>query len=198
MKKLALITVTIILSVFLLGCSTGVETSDPPGVLKVYLQPSEADTNLTIVNTNYTIDPKDEFMIQVSEGKAYQDSTFFILYRNLDTFTERDIVRDLLSGVNNENYERQLIYETYLPVGVYSKLEFFLSSSLFQLDGFEVPVVTPTGQPIPIKKEEEFSIFENDTTSIYLEIEIVESVTRYRDTYVFDPDPNILKIERSQ
>lgn len=181
---------TLLLSSAFFGCSTGVELSDPPGFVKIYFQPSSTDTAITIVNTRYQIDPEDVFDIQISEGKMYQDSIFYILYEDLNTFNENDIDIDILEG--NESFTKQLVFESFLPVGDYSRLEFVLNATLFRLDGFEVPVVTENGRPLLIQLDENFQITESDTTSITIQLDVVSSIQRFRDTYLFDANTTII------
>ena len=192
MARLFLV-LTLALSFIYIGCSTGVELSDPPGIIKVYFRPSSTDTAITIVNTHYQIDPDDVFDIQISEGKMYSDSVFFILYETLNTYNENDVDLDLLEG--DQSYQKQLVFESFLPAGDYTRLEFVLNASLFRLDGFEVPVVTENGRPNLVQMEEQFRVTESDTTSITVQLDVVSSIKRFRDTYLFDANTSIINQE---
>ena len=184
MKFFYLYITTILL--FLWTCSTGVELSEPPGYIKVTVSPMNSDTTLTIVNTTYGIDPADDFRLEFAEGKAFQDSIFFILYSRPTTFNEEDIELNILSS-NTDIYEQKTVFNSYLPDGRYTSLDFIIRPSDFRLDGFEIPLITESGQPLKIELPVNYTVNSNDTTHVALRINVVESIKRFKDTFLFDP-----------
>ncbi len=169
---------------FTMSCSTGVERSKDPGIVKVVIQANSSDTTIVILGKTYTVDTSSVFSIQVGQGKIYVDSFYSDLMPNLDDYYDSGKSYNVLDRDKGE-YKKIKLFETYAPAEVFEKLEFSLNASVLKIGGFEIPVQLPQDEKLLVDLEQEFWVKENTTTEILLGIEPLRSIVRYKDSYRF-------------
>jgi hypothetical protein len=168
------------------------------------------DTIVTGSDTNYvsrdtTVDNvghKGEycfFPIRLFQAKVFNDDNFAYLTQYLDIPDYSDWCFDILHRINYR-YPKYTVFETYIPPGQYDSLQVGLSPapSPFDIVGIgamEIPVELPPDEEVLMNFDCKFTVSENDTTEILLEIEPLKSVKRYRDSYLFCRDIKVSDIQ---
>ncbi|GBE27930.1 hypothetical protein BMS3Bbin03_01863 [bacterium BMS3Bbin03] len=182
----------LVLSLFVLSglgliafsCSTGVESSPDPGILRVTLQSDPADTFIVIINDTLTVSNSDSFGVTVFQGKVYHDRDFALLFKSTRSYRTEDLVYNIIKR-ENDTYRKSIIYESYVPPGDYDRLEIGFTASLLKIGNFEIPVNLPKNSNLLLKLPYPFKVFEGSVTEINLQISPFKSVHRYRDSYLF-------------
>ena len=148
---------------------------------------SDVDTlniagNMVIVseNNDYNV-----FSVSVFQGKVYHDSLYAVLYTGLTKYKTETRNYNLLEQVRGQ-YKPFVIYESYVPPGDYDLLEFGLTASQLTLGVFNSPIELPEGESPLLKLTENFEVLEGDTTELRLQVRPLESISRYRDSFIFD------------
>ena len=178
-------TATLIGCLFFLGCSTGVSTSPDPGIVRVTLQSDPADTTITITGRTVSVAPTDSFGVTISQGQVYSDTLFANLLKSLDSYRMEDGIYNVLRRENG-TYTEFVIFEYFVPPGEYDQIQFGATASLLRLGAFNIPVALPDSAGPLVTLDVDFTVEEGSTTEIKLRIKPLESVERYRDTYLFD------------
>jgi hypothetical protein len=184
-----------LLSTFLLyqtGCDPGIEDSPEPGILHVTLESEQSDTVIVIVTDTLTVSDNDFFIISIFQGKVYQDSTYGILYPTLRSTSQVERFYNLITRENNE-YQRFWIFETYLPPLQYNKIEFGIDSRYLKLRNFDnIDVITPDNYYIKLPAN--FEIRSKGITEVNVRVKPFQSITRYRDIYLFQPEMEVIGV----
>lgn len=167
-----------------LGCDTGVETSPDPGVLKVTMQADPADTTIEIAGELLSVSPGDSFGVTIFQGRAYRDTSFAILFKSTTSYRERDFVYNVLSR-DGDAFEEFLIFETQLPPAEYDSLRFSATAEMLRIGSFQIPVRLPPDVTPSMDFPTNFRIVERETTEVKVMLRPLESVQRFRDTYLF-------------
>ena len=161
-----------------------------------------SDTNFvnrdTIVNN---VEHKGErcfFPVRLFQAKVFDDDNFAYLTQYLDVPDYSSLYFDILQRINY-SYPKFTVFETYIPPGQYDSLQVGLSpaSSPLNIVGIGnmwIPVELPPDEEVLMNFDCEFTVQENDTTEIVLEIKPLESVRRYRDSYLFCRDIKVTDI----
>ncbi len=177
-----------------MGCSTGVEPSPKPGILEVTLQADPADTSILIVNRVFTVSEGDEFPVTVFQGRAYNDSTYGILFPTPESFREEQRQYNIIE-MENGQYTRYTIFKSHLPPGQYERIEFGVTAKRLRIGTLEIPVEVPPEVEPFVELPAAFRIEENRTTVVHVYLKPFKSVRRYRDTYQFIPQAEVVGVE---
>ena len=184
---------------FVWGCDFGVDPSPRPGVLRVTLQAAPEDSVLEVQGQRYAARDRNDFEMIVFQGRALNDSLYADLYPDLDAFRQEDQVYDILEFEGGEPVQ-YTIFETHLPPATYDRLEFGLNADSISVNNettfLDIGVDLAEGEEQPMAFETEFTITENDTTIIHLQVRPFDSITRFRDSYRFSRDFEIVGIEK--
>lgn len=176
------------------GCDTGVEASSEHGILRVNLVSDPSDTSLIIKNNTYTITEGDSMALKVFQGKAYKDSIFAVLYKDIEAYKQEDITYNIIKRKNNE-YKKYTIFESYVPPFEYHKIEIGLTSNIVRLSNFDdIKVESPNDYDVFVDLQEDFEVFENEITEINIFIKPFKSITRFKDSYRFVSEVRIVNI----
>lgn len=206
----------VVLGLLFFSCTTGVEKSPEPGILRVTLKANEADSILVILGDTARCSRVDRYNVIVSRGRIYRGENYADLYLtpSIDRIaadTVNLIQRQWLDGrlVNSTTdpfeiprwqtrYVGYTVFEWYTPPGTYDKLQFALT-------GIEVFVAIPRQFNNPLQLPEGVSsvmdfpasitVEEGKVTEVQMEIDPFKSIRRYRDSYIFDRVLRIKKIE---
>ncbi len=178
----------------LAGCETGVDASPEPGVLRITLEADPVDTEIVVVTDPVAVSLGDRFDVTTFQGKAFRDSTFFVLFRDRDTNQQADQTINVLAQAENGSYERFVAFESHLPPGNYDRFQFGVTASELALGSFVIPVRLAQGAPILHDFHREFEIMANEVTEIRVRIRPLASVVRFRNAFLFDPEMEITDI----
>jgi hypothetical protein len=214
MKKL-LVLFAVSFGLCFFSCTTGVEESPEPGILRVTLKANEADSILVILGDTARCSRVDRYNVIVSRGRLYRGVNYVDLYLtpSIDRITADTInliQRQWFDGrlVNDTDsfeiprsqtrYIGYTVFEWYTPPGVYDKLQFALTGiEVFVAipRQFNNPLQLPEGTssvmdfPVPITVEE------GKVTDVQFEIDQFKSIRRFRDSYIFDRVVRVKNIE---
>ena len=179
----------------LAACSTGIEKSKDPGVLRITLTSDPADTTITIVNKIYKPDSTSSMYLKIFEAKVYRDSNYSKLVPGLDEFRDDGNSYNILKR-DNDIYQTYTIYESYVPPGDFEKIQFGISVKLLKINGFSIPLQLPEDEPLLYDIDCEFYVEENDTTEINLQLKPLKSLIRYRDSYLYQREIEVVNIKQ--
>jgi hypothetical protein len=174
----------IITGLFLSQCSTGVERSLDPGIVKVVLQSNPADSSIVILGETYLVDSSSVFNVQISQGKIYIDSYFSDLLPEIDDFQDSGNAYNILEK-ENDGYKQIKIFETFAPPDNFTKLQFALNANVLIIGGFRIPVELPEDAKLLVEFDQIITVKEGMTTEIIIQIEPLQSVVRYKDSFRF-------------
>ncbi len=183
-----------LISIGILSCSTGVESSPDPGVVRIVLQSDPADTSIIIINDTLTVSKYDNFRTIIFQGKAYSDTNFAILYPTIQSYRQED---DTINVIDRENdvYKPYTIFESYAPPGNYTSVVFGVTANLLHISVFDVPVELPPDAPKLVTLPVNFKVSQNTTTEIDVQLSPFKSVQRYRDSYYFNRQLKITAVK---
>ncbi len=194
--KIVLSTLIILILSF---CSTGIDASPDPGLLRVTLQSDPADTMIVIVKDTIYTQPGDSMHVLIFQGKAYFDSIYSVLFQNRQEYFPRDHNYNLLKQ-SSGGYEKFIIFESLVPPQDYTHIQFGIRSNYllltygYAVGGLEIPVTKPADESSLQNLNHNFSVQENQITEINLRIKPFQSVSRYRDVYLFKPRIEIVSV----
>lgn len=177
-------------SFWFLNCSTGIESSPKPGILRVTLQSDPADTQITVLSRTFTVSEGDFFGVTIFQGKVYSGERFAFLFKDKNSYRQEDVTYNILERKEGQ-YALFTIFESYVPPGNYNKLQFGVTGSLVKLGYLEIPVKLPEGTTSMKDLPYEFRVDENQVTEINVLISPFKSVSRYRDSYQFTREMTI-------
>jgi len=175
------------------SCTTGINRSKDPGVIRVNLQSDPTDTTITILGKIYSVDSTSIFNIYIFEAKAYIDSNYSFLVPRLTDYYDDGRYYNILE-MEETTYKKYKIYESFAPPDKYDRLQFGLTASTMKIGEYKIPVELPPDENVLLDFYDDFEIYENDTTEINIQIAPFRSVERYRDSYLFNREVNIVSV----
>ncbi len=178
------------------GCTTGVESSPLPGVLKITLQSNPNDTMIVVISDTLVVGEEDYFGNVIFQGRVFSGDHYAFLFPDKDKPQQEDKTYNIIERINGE-YTQYTIFESYVPPGEYDAIEFGITGDLVELGYFEIPIKMPEGESPKQKLEHTFTVEENRTTEVNIQLSPFESVTRYRDSYLFRPVLEITNVTYS-
>ena len=178
-----------------IGCDTGtgIEPSLDPGILRITLESNPLDTSIVIVNNTFNISQDDSFGVTIYQGKIYNDENFAFLYMNTRSY-QTEKIYNILRNEDTE-YKKFIIYESHVPPGDYDVLQFGIMPNPFEIDRIPFPVQIPPDSSALLNLDQKFTVYENRTTEINVQISPFKSVQRYRDTFYFIPNIDIIDVK---
>jgi len=179
------------------SCSTGVEPSPQPGILRVFVQADPSDTTIKIVGDEYVPDSTSSFIVKIFQGRVFNQDNYAILFPNLKSYLEKDIQINLLEREGSE-YKIFKIFESYVPPAVYTKIQFGLNAGVLKIGDFKIPItIDPESKGIVVL-EKDFEVKESQTTELLIHIKPFQSLQRIRDAYFFNVIANIIEVNIEQ
>jgi len=185
--------VLILISLGLVNCKSGIEDSSEPGILRITLESDQTDTTIVFVTDTFTVSDRDTFLIEIFQGKVFKDSSYATLYPRVFLNTEIALRYNLLMRQNHQ-YQKLTIFESYVPPLTYDKIRFGIDSYYLKLLGFDkILVQTPPGYflTLPVNIE----VKENRVTEVNVQVAPFKNVIRYKDTYIFAPDMEVVDVK---
>ncbi len=197
------------------GCTTGVEPSPRPGIVRVTLKSSESDVSLVILGDTTRFSRYDQFYARLYGGRVIRGDNYAPIYANtsierIESDTVNLLAREWLDGTpinirdsvaitpQNSRYRKFTIFEWYLSPGTYDKLQFTLMADevLTYIPKLYVnPIQLPPGIPPQLFFPTPFSIEEDRVTQIDIEILPFQSLHRYQDSFLFDRKMQVVRVQ---
>ena len=170
--------------------------SPTAGFLTVNLKSDNTDTNINILGTDYGISDQDSMDLLVFQGKVFDaDSNFAILFHNIKSWRQEEFVYNILDWNGNEGYTEFKIFESHVPPGTYDLLTLGLIASVIEVGPYRIPISLPPDTEGVLALPTDFTVDEKRVTKITLSLKPFQSMSRYRDDYVFDRQIVIESIE---
>jgi len=191
MKRIIFVVLLVIIHLW--SCTTGINRSKDPGVIRVNLQSDPTDTTITILGKIYSVDSTSIFNIYIFEAKSYIDSNYSFLVPRLTDYYDDGRYYNILE-MEETTYKKFKIYESFAPPDKYDRLQFGLTASTLKIGEYKIPVELPPDENVLLDFYDDFEIYENDTTEINIQIAPFRSVERYRDSYLFNREVNVVSV----
>ena len=192
--------VLIIIALIFMTCSSGIEPSPDPAILRVILESDSTDNVIIVAEDTMYASAGDSMQIAVFQGKAYSDTNFAILFQNLEEYFSEDHKYNILRRDNGQ-YKKFVIFESLIPPGDYTKLQFGITAEYmllsygYYIGGIGIPMESPPGTSLLVDFETNYTMTEGRTTEIRILLKPFQSVARYRDILHFVPQLSIASIE---
>ncbi len=138
------------------------------------------------------------FPVRLFQAMVFNGNECAYLSQHLDMPDYPVWYYDILLRINY-SYPKYKVFETYIPPGQYDSLQVGLSPApspfdIVRIGAMVIPVELPPDEQVLMNFDCEFTVHEDDTTEIVLEIKPLESVRRYRDSYLFCRDIKVTDI----
>jgi len=170
------------------GCTTGVEPSSHPGIVRVTLEANPADTSIVIIVDTIVVSDQDSMDLTVFQGRVTAgDGRFATLYPAIDSYRQEDRVYNILRRLNG-NYVRHVVFESYIPPGSYDAVQLGLSATSLKFH-YQPPITVEPPQDslrFVAFRGLNFAVSEGSTTEIALQVDPLKALTRFRDVYRMD------------
>ena len=148
------------------------------------------------IGTDYGISDQDSMDLLVFQGKVFDaDSNFAILFHNIKSWRQEEFVYNILDWNGNEGYTEFKIFESHVPPGTYDLLTLGLIASVIEVGPYRIPISLPPDTEGVLALPTDFTVDEKRVTKITLSLKPFQSMSRYRDDYVFDRQIVIESIE---
>lgn len=175
------------------GCSSGVETSPQPGIVRVTLQANPSDTSIIIIVDTIAVSSGDSLNLTVFQGRVSGvDGRFATLFPTLTSYRQEDVVYNVLRREDG-TYTRNVVFESYVPPQSYDALQFGMSASALKFH-YQPPItIEPPQDTLRFVTFNglNFTVSENRVTEINLQIDPLKALTRFRDVYRMDFRHNV-------
>ena len=196
------------------GCTTGVEPSPHPGILRVVLTIKATDTCLVISSDTTKFSRWDQYWATIYGGRLYQGTNYSDLYLTpttdrIQSVQQNLLAREWLDGTpitikdtatitpQNSRYMKGTVFEFYVPPGTYDRLDFALTATevaTFIPKIYINPIVLPSGVAAVMSFPGSYTVQEDRTTEVVTEIAPFESLHRFQDAFLFDRKMQIISI----
>ena len=181
------------LSLFIFNCDTGVESSPNAGILRITLQSDPTDNSIVVTGDTLVASEEDIFEVTVFQGRAFQDSLFALLFNDVESSRQQDVIYNIIERENGE-YKEFILFESFVPPGRYDKIQFGLTGNIVRIDNLQIPVRLPEGEELLIDIFIDFTVEEDKVTEITLQISPFKSLERFRDVYLFTRDIQVVDL----
>jgi hypothetical protein len=192
------------------GCDTGVPSSPEPGIFRLELQRDiSATTSIRVAGNQFVLGndtTRAALRITLTDARAYRDTNYAELTRNLRTVEEADATLNVLEDSQTEATKTYTLYESFLPPAEYDSLRLTVSPERFTVassgkvfsgfnfsgngDGLQLRPGLSGASTFPRDTTTTFFPFRvrsNDTTVVRLKIDPLGSLNRVVDQYHFAP-----------
>lgn len=197
------------------GCTTGVEPSPRPGIIRVTLKSSDSDVSLVILSDTTRFSRYDQFDARVYGGRVLRGDNYAPIYattsiERIESDTVNLLAREWLNGTpinirdsvtitpQNSRYRKFTVFEWFLSPGTYDQLEFTLMADevvTYIPKLYVNPIQLPPGSPPQLFFVTPFSIQEDRVTQIDVEILPFQSLHRYQDSFLFDRKMQVVRVQ---
>ena len=205
----------VVLGFVFAACTTGVDPSPHPGILRVTLKSDDLDTNIVILSDTTRFSRYDAFQAWVYGGRIYRGDNYSDLFVNttiarIASDTVNLLAREWLTGVpinirdsvaitaSNSRYRKYTIFEWVVPPGSYNMLQFSLMAS--EIDTYIPklyinPLLLPPDVGPQVYFPVSFTVQDDRVTQIDITISPFKSLHRYQDSFLFDRQMKVAGID---
>lgn len=177
-------------------CNTGVEESPQPGIVRVTLQANPADTTILILTDTVRVTDRDSMGVTIFQGRIFSGVKFATLFRSVTSYRAEDITYNVLKR-DIGMYKTYVVYESSVPPGDYTNLQVGVTAALLNLrDVAPIQLQLRPDDPLLLDFDIGFRVSENRVTEIALQIDPLQSLTRYRDLYYFERRMRVLGVRQ--
>lgn len=162
-------------------------------MLRVLLTADPTDREIVIVRDPVAVQPGDDFTVTLFQGKAFSDSTYFILFKDLNSYRQEDLSFNVLRPAD-DGFERHTVFETYLPPGRYDSLQFGMTPGDLKIDVYQIPVRMNPAARVLQTFETPFDVRENGVTEVEVMLKPLTSVQRFRNSFLFEPNIEVAEV----
>ena len=184
---------SVLLTLLLLQCNDNLSSNPDPAVLRIYLVTNPADTSIKIGFDSLTVTNSDNFTLTIGQMKIYsEENNYAKLFMDFSGYKDVEVEYNLLQRKQGK-FVPQKIAETYIPPNIYKKVEFVVyPPKNVTIHGLTFPIEIPDDYEPLIGLDLNFKIDQNEEYDIYIRFNAFQSITRWRDTYIFTPIFEIL------
>ncbi|MBH91053.1 MAG: hypothetical protein CMG67_02955 [Candidatus Marinimicrobia bacterium] len=170
--------------------------SPTAGFVRVIIRSDNSDTNINILGVDYNISDQDSLDLLVFQGKVFNaDSNYAILFHNIKSWRQEEFVYNILDWDSENGYTEFKIFESHVPPGAYDLITLGLIASIIEIGPYRIPISLPPDTEGVLELPTSFTVDEKNVTQITLSLKPFQSMSRYRDDYVFDRQIEIESIE---
>ena len=177
-------------------CSDVNNVGDPklPGIVRVILQADPDDTEMVILGDTIVVSEGDSLGINVFQGKAwFIDDNYAILFPSVFHYYQDQFMLNVIKRESG-SYFPYIVFESFVPEGRYKALSMGLDGIHLIIGVYSIPITLPSDDELIMTFEGNYNVEEYTVTEIIVRIKPFASMTRYRDTYVFDRVASIFTI----
>ena len=216
LRTLPVFVFSFVLLTSIFNCTTGVETSPDPGVLRVSIQSYPGDTIIVVKSDTFSVIDQDSFGVKFFQGKVYNGEKYALLYKDTKSHLPDELVFNMIKRENN-TYKKIIVYESYVPANNYDRVQVGLNAqeirisrvytryfydtqgniidSTLDTTSITNPVRLPDDVSPHLDFERKFEVKENKITEIVLQINPLSSLQRYKDSYLFVRQVEIIDVK---
>ena len=199
-KQIALYFAAVLIAIFAISCSSGVEPSPDPGLVRIIMQANPADTIIIVGQDTVHSDPRDSISISIFQGRVYQDSIYSLLYQNREEYLQEDHFYNFFNRGEDGFYGEQIIFECLLPPEDFNRIvfgidaDFMLLTSGFSSGGIGIPMESSPELSLLKEFNVDFEIKSGKVTEIKIILHLFDSVVRFKDFFRFVPVMEVTSI----
>ena len=183
----------------LISCNTGLEPSPEPGLLRVILHQAPGDTSIVVARDTIYSRNGDSLQTSIFQGRAYIDTIWATLYEDTTEVLARDHEYNLLDKGDGD-FKKFVIFQTLLPPGKYTKLQFGITAERMLLTygyaygGVRIPMEHSPNADLIQEFQKDYAIESGRVTEIEVQIKAFDSVNRFKDLFYFNPQLEVVDI----
>lgn len=194
-KRFYYLLLLLMISVFF-TCSDINNVGDPsvPGIVRIVLQSDPNDTEMEILGETINVSDDDSMGIKIFQGKAWSvDNNYAILFPSVFDYFQNQLTYNIIKREDN-TYLPFVVFESFVPVGKYNSISMGMEALHLIIDVYSIPLTLPADEDLIITFEGDYNVEEYTVTEIIVRLQPFASMTRYRDTYVFERVADIFDI----
>ena len=163
--------------------------------MRIYLKSADSDSMIVIAGDTAKVgEGANDFLgLTIAQGRAHTNGNFAVLFKGLDEYLELSETYNMIAQENGK-YVEFLIFETYFPPATYDSLRIVINAHFLLIGTFQIPIVTPPEIGPIATFVQPFSINENNTTELRLQLKPFESLQRRGDAYHFFRDIEVVEV----
>jgi hypothetical protein len=177
-------------------CSDINNVGDPsvPGIVRVVLQSDPDDTEMEILGETIPVSENDSMGVNVFQGKAWSvDDNYAILFPSVHHYFQDQFTLNILK-IEDGTYLPYVVFESFVPAGNYNSISMGLDGLHLMIGVYSIPLTLPPDDDLIITFEGDYNVEEYKVTEIIVRLKPFASMTRFRDTYVFERVADIHEI----
>lgn len=186
----------------IVGCSSGIEPSPEPSLLRVTIQADSTDNYITLAGDTMLAAPRDSMQISVFQGKAFNDTAFIVLFQDTLQYRQTEQHFNVLERDVQGDYKKFTIFESFVPPYDFDRVQFGIDAQFmfltytYDIGGIGIPMERTPGEDLLVSYEAAMEMNPGELTEVNLKIKPFESASRYRDIFRFTPTIYVESVRR--